>query len=36
MRALTAVAGRRFLRTWLEHSLANLKTAAERAPSPAA
>jgi uncharacterized protein YndB with AHSA1/START domain len=36
MRALTAVAGRRFLRSWLERSLANLKTAAERAPSPAA
>lgn len=36
MRALTAVSGRRFLRGWLERSLANLKTAAERAPSPAA
>jgi uncharacterized protein YndB with AHSA1/START domain len=36
MRALTAVSGRRFLRNWLERSLANLKTAAERAPSPAA
>ena len=36
MWALTAVAGRRFLRNWLEHSLANLKALAERAPSPAA
>jgi Polyketide cyclase / dehydrase and lipid transport len=36
MRVLTAVSGRRFLRNWLESSLANLKTAAERAPSPAA
>jgi hypothetical protein len=35
MRALTAVAGRRFLRNWLENSLGNLKAAAERAPSPA-
>ena len=32
----SAVAGRRFLRGWLERSLDNLKTAAERAPSPAA
>jgi hypothetical protein len=36
MTLLTAVSGRRFLRSWLERSLVNLKTAAERAPSPAA
>jgi hypothetical protein len=36
MRVLSAVAGRRLLRSWLERSLANLKRAAERTPSPAA
>lgn len=35
IRMLSAVAGRRFLRTFLERSLAGLKRAAERAPSPA-
>ena len=35
MTVLSAVAGRRFLRTWLDRSLANLKKAAERTPSPA-
>src|SRR5918995_4411571 len=36
MRVLSAVAGRRFLRSWLDRSLHNLKTAAERTASPAA
>jgi hypothetical protein len=36
MTVVSAVAGRRFLRGWLERSLGNLKTAAERTPSPAA
>ena len=30
---IAAAVGRRYLRSWLEHSLANLKTAAERAPA---
>jgi uncharacterized protein YndB with AHSA1/START domain len=36
MTVWSAVAGRRFLRSWLERSLDNLKAAAERTPSPAA
>jgi hypothetical protein len=36
MRVLSVVAGRRFLRSWLERSLANLKRAAERAPASTA
>ena len=31
---IAAVAGRRFLRSWLEQSLANLKQSAEQAPTP--
>ena len=31
---VAAVAGRRFMRSWLEQSLANLKQAAEQAPAP--
>jgi uncharacterized protein YndB with AHSA1/START domain len=31
---IAAVAGRRFLRSWLEQSLANLKQAAEQQPAP--
>ena len=31
---IAAVAGRRFLRSWLEQSLANLRQAAEQAPAP--
>ena len=33
-RVVTAVAGRRFMRSWLERSLENLKHVAERAPAP--
>ena len=32
-RVVTAVAGRRFMRSWLERSLENLKQVAERAPA---
>ena len=32
-KVVTAVAGRRFMRSWLEHSLDNLKHAAERTPA---
>jgi uncharacterized protein YndB with AHSA1/START domain len=31
---IAAVAGRRFLRSWLEQSLANLRQAAEQTPAP--
>lgn len=33
-RVVTAVSGRRFMRSWLERSLENLRYAAERAPAP--
>ncbi len=33
MRAFAAVAGRRYLKSWLEKSLAGLKSAAERVPA---
>jgi Polyketide cyclase / dehydrase and lipid transport len=33
-KVVTAVTGRRFIRSWLERSLENLKHAAERAPAP--
>jgi hypothetical protein len=36
MMVFSAVAGRRYLRSWLQRSLARLKEAAERAPSTAA
>jgi uncharacterized protein YndB with AHSA1/START domain len=32
---MSAVSGRRFLRSWLEQSLENLKQVAERSPAPA-
>jgi len=35
MKVFGAVAGRRMMRSWLESSLANLKSAAERAPARA-
>jgi uncharacterized protein YndB with AHSA1/START domain len=34
MKVVGAVSGRRFMRSWLESSLENLKKAAERAPAP--
>jgi Polyketide cyclase / dehydrase and lipid transport len=34
MKVVGAVTGRRFMRSWLERSLENLKHAAERAPAP--
>jgi uncharacterized protein YndB with AHSA1/START domain len=34
MKVLGAVAGRRLMRSWLESSLANLKSVAEREPTP--
>jgi uncharacterized protein YndB with AHSA1/START domain len=34
MKVLGAVGGRRFMRSWLESSLENLKQAAERSPAP--
>jgi uncharacterized protein YndB with AHSA1/START domain len=34
VKVVAAVTGRRYLRTWLEQSLENLKQAAERAPAP--
>ncbi len=33
-KVVTAVTGRRFMRSWLERSLENLKHVAERAPAP--
>jgi uncharacterized protein YndB with AHSA1/START domain len=33
-KVVTAVTGRRFIRSWLEHSLENLKQVAERQPAP--
>jgi uncharacterized protein YndB with AHSA1/START domain len=33
-KVVTAVAGRRFMRSWLERSLENLKHVAERQPAP--
>jgi uncharacterized protein YndB with AHSA1/START domain len=33
-KVVAAVAGRRFMRSWLERSLENLKRVAERAPAP--
>jgi hypothetical protein len=35
MKTISAVAGRRIMRSWLERSLANLKRVAERQPAPA-
>ena len=35
MKMMSAVVGRRYLRGWLDRSLANLKRAAERDPRPA-
>jgi uncharacterized protein YndB with AHSA1/START domain len=34
MKVLGAVSGRRFMRSWLESSLENLKRAAEQSPAP--
>jgi Polyketide cyclase / dehydrase and lipid transport len=34
MKVLNAISGRRFIRSWLEQSLENLKQVAERTPAP--